>query len=186
MQNKDATRDEFVAKLDKRDPIVHRAFDEFHKFFENDFKPTTISEIIDGENITIKEENIRIDEPVDPEYLSEAEQKQIEQVFERFCTKKPYEYQIQSVMKILEMENKQRRVYNDKTIVSNAYQLSLPIGAGKSLVFEFIALFFPNVKTHPIIVSTNGSAIPQMTSCKLKNIRISLRTVVTLLKIHQL
>lgn len=161
MQNKDATRDEFVAKLDKRDPIVHRAFDEFHKFFENDFKPTTISEIIDGENITIKEENIRIDEPVDPEYLSEAEQKQIEQVFERFCTKKPYEYQIQSVMKILEMENKQRRVYNDKTIVSNAYQLSLPIGAGKSLVFEFIALFFPNVKTHPIIVSTNGSAIPQ-------------------------
>lgn len=155
------TSDEFIAKLDKRDPIVYQAFDEFKKFFDNDWRNTKVSEIIDGENISIKPENIRIDDPIDPEYFSEAEQNQVKLVFEKFCTKKPYQYQIDSAMKILEMENKQERVYDGETIVSNGYQLSLPIGAGKSLVFEFLALFFPNVKLHPIIVSTNGTSIPE-------------------------
>lgn len=153
--------DEFVAKLDKRDAIVYKGFETMNQFFDNDWKPTKVSEIIDGENVKINPKNIRIDEPIDTDYFSEAEQKQVDIIFEKFCTKKPYVYQLQSVKKILEMENKQTKLYEGNKVVSNAYWLSLPIGAGKSLVMEMIALFYPNVKTHPIICSTNGCSIPE-------------------------
>lgn len=158
--NSRSAQTEFVAKLDKRDPIVYRAFDEFEKFYGHSFRRTTISSIIDGEHIAVKPDNIMISEPVDPSIVPVD---LIDKCWEKFCTKTPYEYQRQAVYKIIEMEmlNERKDPTTGKTIVSNGIVLSLPIGAGKSLVFNFIALFFPKVKTHPIIVSTDGRSIPE-------------------------
>lgn len=150
-----------VTKIDKRDPIVYQAFDIFKEFFGNDWKNTRVSEIIDGENIKVNDENIRIDSEIDENFFSKKEQEQVDKLFELFCTKKPYGYQLDTVKKILEMERKQSRIYNDKEIISNGYQISLAIGSGKSLVMEFLALFYPSVPIHPIIVSTDGKAIPE-------------------------
>lgn len=150
-----------VSKIDKRDPIVYQAFDIFKDFFKDDWRNTRVSEIIDGENIKVNEENIRIDSPIDENFFSEKEQEQVNKLFELFCTKKPYGYQLDTVKKILEMERKQSRIYKDKEIVSNGYQISLAIGSGKSLVMEFLSLFYPSVPIHPIIVSTDGKSIPE-------------------------
>ena len=127
-----------VSKIDKRDPIVYQAFDIFKDFFKDDWRNTRVSEIIDGENIKVNEENIRIDSPIDENFFSEKEQEQVNKLFELFCTKKPYGYQLDTVKKILEMERKQSRIYKDKEIVSNGYQISRAIGSGKSLVMEFL------------------------------------------------
>lgn len=154
-------QNEFIAKLDHRDKVVYDAFDKFESFYGNSFRRTTISSIIDGEHITVKDDNIMISEPVDPEVVPVD---LIDQCWERFCTKTPYKYQRQAVYKIIEMEtlNERKDPVTGKTVVSNGIVLSLPIGAGKSLVFNFIALFFPKVKIHPIIVSTDGRAIPEL------------------------
>ena len=153
------TRD-FIDKLDKRDPAVLVAYEAFEELYSNSFNRTTVSQIIDGENIKVADDNIRIDDPVD---ASIVPVEQIDQLFQIFCTKKPYEYQRQAILKILEMENKQKHKdpVTGKTIVSNGYQLALPIGSGKSLIFEFLALFFTKVPIHPIIVSTDGRFVPQ-------------------------
>ena len=63
-----------VSKIDKRDPIVYQAFDIFKDFFKDDWRNTRVSEIIDGENIKVNEENIRIDSPIDENFFSEKEQ----------------------------------------------------------------------------------------------------------------
>lgn len=150
---------EFVQKLDKRDEEVLKGFEVFEKFYGNAFRRTSVSQIIDGENIALKPENIRIDEPVDESIVNV---KQVDEIFAKCCTKKPYEYQRQAVLKILELENKQEHInpVDNTTIVSNGYQLALPIGSGKSLIFEFLALFYQTVPIHPIIVSTDGRHIP--------------------------
>ena len=134
-------------------------FNIFESFYGNAFKRTTISEIIDGENIKLEPENIRIDEPVDETIVPVDK---IDELFKLFCTKTPYQYQRQAILKILELEKTQEHInpVDGTTIVSNGYQLALPIGSGKSLIFEFLALFFPKVPKHPIIVSTDGRHIP--------------------------
>lgn len=153
------TRD-FIERLDKRDPAVLTAYEAFEELYSNSFNRTTVSKIIDGENIKVALDNIRIDEPVDTELVPVDK---IDELFSIFCTKKPYEYQRQAILKILEMEHKQKHIdpVTGKTIVSNGYQLALPIGSGKSLIFEFLALFFKKVPIHPIIVSTDGRFVPQ-------------------------
>lgn len=150
----------FVEKLDKRDQVVYDAYKHFESFYSNSFRKTSISEIIRGEEIQTKPDNILVDEPVDKDLIPV---KLIDDCWERFCTKTPYEYQRQAVYKIIEMETKGERIdpTTGKTIVSNGIVLSLPIGAGKSLVFNFVAMFFPKVPTHPIIISTDGRYIPE-------------------------
>ena len=150
---------ELVTRLNKQDPAVVQSYDKFENFYGNSFRRTTISEIIDGENIRIEPENIRIDDPVDESIINVE---QVDELFKIFCTKVPYQYQRQAILKILELEQKQEHVnpVDNTTIVSNGYQLALPIGSGKSLIFEFLALFYPKVPKHPIIVSTDGRHIP--------------------------
>lgn len=150
----------FVSRLDKRDKEVFDAFKVFEDFYGHSFRRTCISEIIDGEHISIKEDNINLDEPVDEDVVPVE---QIHKLFDVFCTKKPYEYQFKAICKILEMETKQEHLdpVTGKHIKTNAVVLALPIGSGKSLVFEFLALFFNKVPIHPIIISTNGAAIPE-------------------------
>lgn len=154
---------EFVEKLDHTSQIVTDGFAVMKEFYGPDIRRTTISSIIDGEHISVEPDNIRIDEPVDPAIIPETLCQQIDKLFTKFCTKPSlYQFQRQAIIKILEMEAKQSHIdpVTGKTIVSNAYQLSLPIGAGKSLIFEFLALFYSRVPEHPIIVSTDGKAIP--------------------------
>ena len=158
----------FVSKLDKRDKEVFEAFKVFEDFYGHSFRRTRISEIIDGENIKIKDDNINLDEEVD-ESIVPVEQ--IRKLFDVFCTKKPYEYQFKAICKILEMETKQVHLdpVTNKHIRTNAVVLALPIGSGKSLVFEFLALFFNKVPIHPIIISTNGDAICETDQVPFEN-----------------
>lgn len=159
---------EFIAKLDKRDPEVYQGFEVFENFYGNSFKRTTISQIIDGENIQIKPENIRVDEPVDE---SVVPVEIIDQLYEKYCNKKLYEYQRQAILKILELEEKQEHIdpVTGHTIVHNSISLNLPIGSGKSLIFMSLALFFKSVKIHPIIVSTDGRFINEFEQVPFEN-----------------
>lgn len=149
---------DFIERLNKRDPEVFQGFKVFEDYYKNSFRSTYVSEIIKGENIKIKPDNIRVDEPVD-ESIVPIET--IDKLFNEFCKKKLYEYQRQAILKILELEEKQEHVdpVTGHTIVHNGLMLNLPIGSGKSLIFMGLALFFNSVKIHPIIISTDGRSI---------------------------
>lgn len=157
--------DKFIERLDRRQPLVYKAYEELEKFYLNDIRRTCISEIIDGESIHVDPDNIMISSDVEG-----IDAERVQNQFKHFCTKIPYKYQLETVLKILEMEKKQEHLdpLTNKTIVSNGYQISLPIGAGKSLVFEFLSLFYREVPEHPIIVSTTGYAIPEHEQTQFK------------------
>lgn len=71
------------------------------------------------------------------------------------CTLKPYDYQIDTVKMIrqIELEGKIGDLH------TNAVLVKLPIGSGKSLVYELLSLAFPSVPLNPIITSVNGVTI---------------------------
>lgn len=150
---------EFIKRLDKRNENVFKSYEVLENIYKTDFKRTRISDIIDGESIKIKKENMVISEPI---IKDEPNRKLVEELFEKGCNLKPYKYQVEAINRILELEQVQEHIdkKTGKTVVSNIYQLSLPVGSGKSLCFEFLSLFFRKVPNHPIIVSTNGYALP--------------------------
>lgn len=146
------TDDEFVEKLDRRNEDVYKAYSILEDIFKTDFRRTSISEIIDGEKIQVKPDNILIENrdesiSIDTELLDKR--------FQALCTLKPWSYQRETIIKILELEQKG---YNND-IISNGWQISLPIGSGKSLCMEYIAIFHPDVPPHPIIISGNATSI---------------------------
>lgn len=143
-------------KLDKQSDNVNKTYTLFKKFYGNAFKSTVMSSIINGEIIETKPENIFIDQDIkfnDPTFEQKC----------KYCAKELYDYQKNAIKKIRELElrgNNTNAVTNEK-ITSNGWLLSLPIGSGKSLVFQFISLFYRDIPTHPIIISTDGQFIPE-------------------------
>lgn len=141
-------------KLDAKGKLVKEATKVFKQFYTNAVKPIYVSQIVNGEIIKTNEENIFINEDVmnDPKFEEQFT------LMKKHCSKTLYEYQENAIRKLVQLE---RRGYNinrtthDK-IISNGWLLSLPIGSGKSIVFEFLSIFFRDVPCHPIIISTDG------------------------------
>jgi hypothetical protein len=160
---------EFLSKMNARSDVVDNAYSIFRDCYKSAVKSVYISDIIDGESIDIHPENILISEPIDPQFMDNQEH------FEIFCTqgctKTLYEYQKNAIRKLreLELRGSHYNSHTKRTIISNGWLLSLPIGSGKSLVFQFLALFYRNVPTHPIIVSRDGSDIPQTNFTELRS-----------------
>lgn len=151
----------FSERLDKQDENVVRGVEILKECFETDFKPTRISQIIDGEKIQVKPDNILISETRDASV--EIDEDLLDRRFEALCNLKPYSYQRATILKILELEQMGYHIdpITGKRMISNGWQIALPIGSGKSLCMEYLAIFHPNVPSHPIIVSGDGRSIPE-------------------------
>lgn len=142
-------------KIDRHSDLVNAAYDTFKSIYGNAMRPTVISSIVNGEIIETKPENIFIDKDIDfddPTFDKKCE----------FCSKNLYNYQKNAIKKLRELEQKGYIIHplTHEKIISNGWLLSLPIGSGKSLVFQFLALFYRDIPTHPIIISTDGQHIP--------------------------
>lgn len=150
-------------KMNAKGELVKKTNEIFQKYFVNAVKPIYVSEIVNGEIIKTSEDNIFIDE-------DELEDPAFDEMFskmQKFCSKDLYEYQQKAIKKIVQLE---RRGYNinrktAEKIISNGWLLSLPIGSGKSIVFEFLSIFFRDVPLHPIIISTDGKALSNVQHC---------------------
>ncbi len=162
--------------------LIDAAFKEFQNFYGQRVTKTTIKSIINGEIIKTNENNIFVNKPNkwssrnktvfydESEQFVEFEDPKFDNKLK--CVNKTlYDYQIDSIKKIRELELNGKYVCETtgETIRSNGWLLHLPIGAGKSLVFLFLALFYKTVPSHPIIVSTSGKHIPdnEMTQPKV-------------------
>lgn len=162
--------------------LINSAFEEFKNFYGQRVTKTTINAIINGEVIKTHENNIFVNKPHqwnnrnktvfydESETFVEFEDPKLDNKL-KCITKKLYDYQLQSIKKIRELELNGKYVCEEtkEIIRSNGWLLHLPIGAGKSLVFLFLAIFYNNVPSHPIIVSTSGKNIPdkEMTQPKV-------------------
>lgn len=152
--NNTLTKETLQENMNKQSPIVHTIYDIFRKSYNTAMKPIYISDLVSGENIEIKEDNILIDEC---DYIDTMFEKRLE-----FCTKDLYDYQRKAILKLREIELN-GYVIDKKTnekIITNAQELHLAIGAGKSIVLEFISLFYRTVPLHDIIISKSGNKIP--------------------------
>lgn len=142
-------------KMDKHSELVNKTYDIFKGIYSTAFKPTVVSSIINGEIIETKPDNIFVHKDISFK----------DDLFEekcKFCKKQMYDYQKNAIKKICELEQR-GYIINERTkqkIISNGWLLSLPIGSGKSLVFQFLALFYRDIPKHPIIISTDGCNIP--------------------------
>ena len=143
----------FSERLDKQDEIVVKGNEILKECFETDYRTTRISQIIDGEKIQVKESNILITEP----RQTKVDEELLDKRFAALCNLKPFSYQRATILKILELEQAGRH----SNVVSNGWQIALPIGSGKSLCMEYLAIFHPDVPTHPIIISGDGRSIPE-------------------------
>lgn len=153
---KDNKIEDILNNFDKVSENVEKAYEIFEKTYDTAFEKTYISDIVNGETINIKPENIIIDN-VDMEDDKENFDKRC-----KACTKKLYDYQIKAIKQLVQLERDGYYI-NPQTkdkIVSNSWVLSLPIGSGKSIVFLFLALWYRNVPCHPIIISKSGRHIP--------------------------
>ena len=159
---------EFLSKMNARSDVVVNAYSIFRDCYKSAVKSVYISDIIDGESIDIHPENILVSEPVDPQFMDNQEH--FEVFCEKGCTKTLYPYQKNAIRKLRELELRgwHYNQYTKRKIVSNGWLLSLPIGSGKSLVFQFLALFYRNVPTHPIVISRDGSDVPQTNFTELR------------------
>lgn len=158
---------ELVEKMQKRSELVNECYSIFKEQYKTAIKPTYISDIVNGEVIETKPENIMVSEPIDPQFAINEEHFQR---FCQFCTKKLYKYQSDAIHKLRELELAGYHInsYTHEKLISNGWLLSLPIGSGKSLVFQFLALFYRDVPSHPIIVSTDGRNVPDHDQAELK------------------
>ena len=152
----DYNTEQLLERFDKTTECVDNAYKIFSDMYKSAFEKTYISDIVNGETIAIKDDNILIDN-VDMETDKVNFEKRL-----KSCTKTLYDYQVKAIRQLIELE--QNGFYiNPHTlnkIVSNGWVLSLPIGSGKSIVFLFLALWYRNVPKHPIIVSKSGKHIP--------------------------
>lgn len=166
----------------KDSELIDVAFNEFKDFYGQRVTKTTINAIINGEVIKTHENNIFVNKPHSWSSRNKTEFYDESETFIEFddpklpnklklVNKTLYDYQLDSIKKIRELELNGKYVC-EKTgeiIRSNGWLLHLPIGAGKSLVFLFVAIFYNTVPSHPIIVSTSGRNIPdkEMTQPKV-------------------
>ena len=158
---------ELIAKMSKHSDMVNECYKIFKDCYAGAMKPTFIADIVNGEVIETKPENILVSEPIEPKYALDETKFQL---FQKYCTKKLYKYQADAIRKIRELELRGSHInqHTGKRIISNGWLLSLPIGSGKSLVFQFLALFYRDVPRHPIIISTDGRHVPDHDQAELK------------------
>lgn len=144
-----------IAKLVHKSKEVEFALEEFKTDYKNSVEENLITNIITGEAISTKPENVSIDD--DCRFKDDTFDTKL-----LYCTKKLYPYQRKSILKLreIEMTGKIRCKATGEDIVTNACILSLPIGAGKSLCYEFLSMFYRRVPAHPIIVSSDMRAVP--------------------------
>ena len=145
------------SKLETKSKEVMFAHEEFKNDYKNSVEENTITNIISGESIAVKPENVFIDDPckfVDDKFDTKL----------TYLTKTLYSYQRKSILKLREIE----LAGKIDNIITNACVLSLPIGAGKSLVYEFISVFYQQVSPHPIILSTDMRSLPSNTVMQFK------------------
>lgn len=152
---------ELLEKMNYKSEEVVKAHKIFKEDYGNSVVETVISDILKGDSIKIHPDNILIDST---DFTDSTFDKKCQ-----FVNKTLYSYQKKAIFKIREMELRGHYVdKNGDKIISNGYLLALPIGSGKSLVFNFIALFYRDVPLHPIIVSATGKSIPMAESMQWK------------------
>lgn len=152
----DFKTEQILTEFDKVNENVETAYTVFERTYDTAFERTFISDIVNGETINIKPDNILINN-VDMEFDKVNFNKRLSA-----CSKKLYDYQVQAIRQLVQLEQDGYYI-NPNTgdkVVSNGWILSLPIGSGKSIVFLFLALWYRNVPRHPIIVSKSGKHIP--------------------------
>lgn len=147
---------ELKARMDAHSEYVNTAYKIFKDNYKSSMRPTVISEIINGESIQLDPENILISIPptiVHPDFERQK----------AFCKKNLYKYQLQAIQKLYELEQRGFTTHpiTGEKVISNGWQLYLPIGSGKSIIFEWIALWYRDIPKHPIIISTDGSHVPE-------------------------
>ena len=152
-----------LERLTKRSKEVVFAQKIFKNNYGNSVKENPITNIISGESIAVSPENVSIDDKCG--FTDEGFDEKM-----KFCTKTLYPYQKKAIMKIREIESKGYIICKatGEKIITNACILSLPIGAGKSLCYEILSLFYREVKPHPIILSTDMRSIPQHEALQFK------------------
>ena len=157
MDNIDSYQTEqLLEEFDKTTENVNNAYKIFADMYKSAFEKTYVSDIVNGETIDIKPENILINN-VDMEADKVNFEKRL-----KSCSKHLYDYQVKAIRQLIELEHNGYYInpHTKDKIVSNGWILSLPIGSGKSIVFLFLALWYRNVPKHPIIVSKSGKNIP--------------------------
>lgn len=152
----DYQTEQLLESFDKTTEYVDNAYKIFGDMYKSAFEKTYISDIVNGETINIKDNNILIDD-INMENDKINFDKRL-----KSCTKKLYDYQIKAIRQLIELEQNGYYInpHTLNKIVSNGWILSLPIGSGKSIVFLFLALWYRNVPKHPIIISKSGKNIP--------------------------
>ena len=143
-----------IVRMNEQNELVKKAYSVFDAAYGTAMKKIYVSDLINGENIDVKPENITIDEC---DYIDNNFDKK-----QQYCTKKLFAYQKKAIMKLRELELNGYTIdpIEKQKIISNAWLLFLPIGSGKSLVFMFLSLFYRTVPCHPIIISKSGSRVP--------------------------
>lgn len=158
---------ELLKRMNAKSKNVTECYNIFKECYKTAMRPTYVSDIINGEVIETKPQNIMVDSPIEDAFKVD------ESVFEKLCqvcTKKLYKYQKDAIKKLRELELRGYHVnpVTHEKVISNGWLLSLPIGSGKSLVFQFIALFYRDVPRHPIVISTDGRNVPDTEQADLK------------------
>ena len=168
--------------------LIKFAYEEFKNIYKNKVKQTTINSIVNGEIITTKPNNIFVDEEckcndvIEISSIDEINKipfenrkfiKFVDAKFDdklKLSTKTLYNYQINAIKKIRELELNSWYINNqtNEKIRSNGWLLRLPIGSGKSLVFTYLALIYKQIPSNPIIISTSGINIPETDITQLK------------------
>lgn len=150
-----------IEKMNKQSTIVKVANDSLMEYYSCSIKPTIVSEIINGESIVAAPENIMISSDIPDDIDIDIDE--LTKWLSTRCTKKLYNYQLESLITLrrLELQGSEHCEAIDKTVNSNGWLLSLPIGSGKSLVFMALALYFRTVPANPIIMSVDGKSLPE-------------------------
>lgn len=158
----------FIHELGKISPDVKTSREIFKQFYRNGVRGISLTDIINGESIEIHQDNLNIE--VDLQLPSDIDEELFERRCELGCTRNLYDYQKNAIkmLRILEYNGYVINPSTKRKIISNGWQLSLPVGSGKSLVFLFLAIYFRSVPAHPIYVSMDGSNIPLDEAIELK------------------
>ena len=146
---------DFLEGFDTMNKSVQDAIEIFKESYGSAMKPLKASTIINGENIKIDSCNQLIDDCSyeDTDFGLK----------EKWITKQLYTYQKKALFKILEFEKNGYFIdrESNKKIITNACLLKIACGSGKSLIFEILSVFYRDVPYHPIIISIDGSKIPE-------------------------
>lgn len=149
----------YVDKFKTESELTNKSVEIFKKYYGDTARKTKISAIIDGDIIKIHPNNINIHEVASE---NEKLRNEVIMLAKRYCNLDLYDYQIDAIVSLVKMEQDGKYVAKDgKEIISNGWLLKLPVGSGKSVVFQFLALFWrTSIPKHPIIISIDGSKIP--------------------------